>query len=89
MMNKDKFDDNTWKKLHNTIRTTECVNYILSLSSKESIEQSDKERLDKIKNNYELFYQNIGNDTSLGSVDNISSLALSYMEFIKQIELIK
>ena len=83
LMNKEKFDNSTWQKLHDTMGTTGCVNYILSLSSKESIEQADKERLNKIKKNYELFYQNVGNDTSLVSVDNINSLALSYIELIK------
>jgi hypothetical protein len=86
MMNKEKLDNNTWQKLQDTMPTNGCVNYILSLSSRESIEQEDKERLNKIKKNYELFYNSVGNDTSLGSVDNINSLALSYMEFIKQIE---
>lgn len=64
----------------------EYINYILSLSSKKSIEQADNERLNKIKKNYELFYNNVGNDTSIGSIENINSLALSYIEFIKQIE---
>lgn len=89
LMNKEKFDDSTWQKLHDTMGATECVNYILSLSSKESIQQADKERLNKIKKNYELFYHNVGTDTSFGSVDNVNGLALSYMEFIKQIELSK
>ncbi len=89
LMNKEKFDNSTWQKVHDTMVAYVCVNYILSLSSKESIEQADKERLNKIKKSYELFYKNVGNDTSLVSVNNINSLALSYIEFIKQIELSK
>jgi hypothetical protein len=86
LMNKEKFDNTTWQKIQDTMGTSGCVNYILSLRSKKSIEQADKERLNKIKKNYELFYNNVGNDTSLVSVDNINSLALSYIKFIKQIE---
>lgn len=83
LMNKEEIEYSIWQKLQDTMRASECVNYILSLSSKESIQQADREKLNKIKDNYDIFYRNAAYDTSINGVVNINSLALSYIEFIK------
>lgn len=88
MMNKEKINNITWQRFQNISGANKCVNYILGLSTKNSIGQTDKENLIKIREIYDVFYKNIGNDTSLigTSIDNISSLANSYIDFITQIE---
>jgi hypothetical protein len=89
LMNKEKIEYSIWQKLQDAMRANECVNYILSLSSKESIQQADMEKLNKIKENFDSFYRNVGYDTSINGVVNINSLALSYLDFIKQIQTTK
>ncbi len=86
IMNEKNINDETRKIFYRSGTPNKCVNYILSLSGKDSLTQKEQENLKQIRESYNTFYKNISNDTSINGINNLDSLALSYVEFVTQIE---
>ena len=84
-LNEEKVNNITWQMFKKNRLDNECVNYILSLSMKESLTKEDKEDLSEIKKVYNNFLNSIENDTTLYTTKNITSLTSAYIEFITKI----
>jgi hypothetical protein len=85
-LNESKINIETLQEFKNNRMSYSCVNYIFSLANKKTLERKDKENLNRIGDVYKNFYKNISNDCGLTTgVNNINSLASSYMDFIREI----
>lgn len=86
LLNKQNLNNGAWQEFQKILNQNNCVNYLYSLITKSSLEQTDKDKLKKIMENYELFLHNVRNDTSIDKINNINSLTGSYVEFITALE---